>query len=227
MLAYLDLCGVDDPRRRDALKRLSRDVFQRGWWDGYSDEVAGSLVDRIWFESRALKIHTFETVVVPGLAQTPEYAEALIRAADPAAAAEQVQRWIEVRLARQRLLTRQQPLALVTILDEAVLRRRVGGAEVMRAQLDQLVKLAAQPNVDLMVLPARTGAHASPDGAFELFEMPEPYPAVGYCLTPVGEIYVEATAVQRLISAYDRLRGATLGPDETLAFIAGVARGMR
>jgi hypothetical protein len=96
----------------------------------------------------------------------------------------------------------------------------------MRAQLDHMVKLAQLPNVELMVLPAQTGAHASPDGAFEVFEMPEPYPEVGYCLTPVGEIYVEAAAVQRLASAYDRLRGATLGLDETLAFIAGVARGM-
>jgi hypothetical protein len=227
VLAYLDLCGVDDARRREALKRLSQDVFQKGWWDGYAGEVAGSLVDRIWLESRAQEIRTFQAVVVPGVIQTRDYAEALIRAADPDASDEQIGRWVEVRMTRQQLLSQEEPVRLAAILDEAVLRRKVGGGRVMRAQLQHLVELADRPNVEILVLPAEAGAHASPDGSFEVFEMAEPYPDAGYCQTPAGEVYVELASVERLASAYDRLRGMTLGRKDALAFIAGVAKGMR
>ena len=227
VLAYLDLCGVDDSHRREALKRLSQDVFQKGWWDGYADEVASSLVDRIWLESRALEIRAFEAVVMPGLVQTRDYAETVIRAVDPDASDEQIQRWIEVRMTRQQLLNEEEPVRLVAILDEAVLRRKVGGSKVMRAQLHHLAERASQPNIEILVLPAEVGAHASPEGSFEVFEMAEPYPHVGYCQTPVGEIYVEAAAAQRLIGAYDRLREMALGREDTLAFIKNTAKGMK
>ena len=227
VLAYLDLCGIDDPRRREALKRLSQDVFQKGWWDGYADEVAGSLVDRVWLESRAQEIRTFQVVVIPGLLQTRAYAESLIRTVDSDASEEQVQRWVDIRITRQQLLTQEDPIRLVAILDEAVLRRKVGGGKAMRAQLDHLVDAGSRPHVEILVLPADAGAHPSPGGAFEVFEMPEPYSDFGYVQTPGGEIYVEATAVERLASAYDRLRGMALEREETLAFIASVAKGMK
>jgi Domain of unknown function (DUF5753) len=227
VLAYLDLCGIDDPRRRESLKRLSQDVFQKGWWDGYADDVAGSLVDRIWLESRTLKIQTFQAVVVPGLIQTRDYAETIIRAADPDASDEQIDRWVEVRMTRQHLLHKDDPAQLVAVLDEGVLHRRVGGSTAMRAQLQHLLDLADTPTIEILVLPAEAGAHASPDGSFEVFVMADPYPAVGYCQTPAGEIYVETASVERLTHAYDRLRGMALGRKETLAFIASTAKGMR
>jgi transcriptional regulator with XRE-family HTH domain len=227
VLAYLDLCGVDDARRRDALKRLSQDVFQKGWWDGYTDEVAGTLIDRIWLESRALEIRAFETVVLPGLLQTREYAETVIRADDPDASDTQIDRWIEIRLTRQQLLDRPEPVRLTAIIDESALRRRVGGNATMRAQLDRLIEAATRPTVELMVVPATVGAHASPGGSFEIFHMPEPYSDVGYVLTPAGEIYVEATGAERLATRYHRLREVTIGGEEALAFIATVRRGMR
>lgn len=224
VLAYLDLCGIDDRNRREALKRLSQDVYQKGWWDGYADEVAGSLVDRIWLESRTQEIRTFQAIVVPGLLQTRAYAEIVIRSVDPSAADEQVERWVEVRMARQRLLTGDTPVRLVAVLDEAVLRRKVGGKRVMHPQLNHLLTQAAKPNVEVLVLPAETGAHASPGGSFEVFEMSEPYPAVGYVQTPAGEIYVEADAATRLASAYDRLREAALGQKNASAFIRKMAK---
>jgi transcriptional regulator with XRE-family HTH domain len=227
VLAYLDLCGVDDPRRRDALRRLSQDVFQKGWWDGYTDEVAGSLIDRIWLESRALEIRAFETVVLPGLLQTRAYAEALIRAADPDAPATQIDRWVEIRMARQQLLDRSEPVRLTAIIDEGALRRRVGGNASMRAQLDHLAEAATRPNVEIMVLPAAAGAHACPDGSFEILHMPEPYDDVGYARTPAGDIYVEATGAERLAATYHRLGEQAIGEAEMLAFIATVRRGMR
>jgi len=229
VLAYLDLCGIDDPRRREALKRLSQDVFQKGWWDGYGGDVAGSLVDRIWLESRAREIRTFQTIVVPGLLQTREYAETIIRAADPDASDEQIRRWVEVRLNRQRLLAQPRPVRLVALLDEAVLRRKVGGAAVMRAQLEHLVQCASRPTVDLLVLPAESGAHGSPDGSFEVLEMPEPYPVIGYAQTPAGEIYVEAAGAERMVATYDQLSGMALKcleSKDVIAFITDVAKGM-
>lgn len=227
VLAYLDLCGVNDPRRRDALRRLSQDVFQKGWWDGYVDDVAGSLVDRIWLESRASAIHIFDVVVLPGLLQTRDYAQTVIRAADPDAPDAQIQRWVEVRMTRQQLLTKTEPVQLTAILDEAVLRRKVGGTATMRTQLDHLIAVAAKPNIEIMVLPAAAGAHASPDGAFEIFEMPEPYPDIGYLQTPAGEVCAEAAMAERLATAYDLLCEIALTHQDALTFIRETARDMQ
>lgn len=227
VLAYLDLCSVDDPHCRDALRRLSQDVFQKGWWDGYTDEVAGSLIDRIWLESRALEIRSFEATVLPGLLQTRAYAGALMRAADPDAPTAKIDRWLEIRMTRQQLLTRPDPIRLTAIIDEGALRRRVGGNLVMRAQLDHLAELANRPNVEVMVLPAAAGAHACPDGSFEILHMCEPFDDVGYAGTPAGEIYVEAIGAERLATTYDRLRQAAIDGDMALAFIATVRKGMR
>ncbi len=227
VLAYLDLCGINDPHRRDSLKRLSQDVFQKGWWDGYADEVAGSLVDRIWLESRAQGLRSFEAIVMPGLLQTRDYAETVIRAGDPDAPEGDIQRWVDIRITRQQLLTRDDPIRLVAVIDEAALRRKVGGAKVMRAQLAHLIEVGGRPHAEILVLPAAAGAHASPEGSFEVFEMPEPYSDFGYAQTPAGEIYVESTAVERLASAYHRLREMSLGRKDTLAFIASVAKGVR
>ena len=227
VLAYMDLCGIDDPHRRDALKRLSQDVFQKGWWDGYASDVAGSLVDRIWLESRARQIHSFQVVVVPGLLQTEQYAETVIRAEEPTATDEQVRRWVEVRMARQQPLSDEEPLLLEAIIDEAVMRRLVGGPHVLRDQLDHLLQIGSHPNVDIRVLPASAGAHASPDGAFEIFEMADPYPDVGYLGTPAGELCVESPGVARLVRAYDRLREMALQPDESVGFISAAQKGIR
>jgi transcriptional regulator with XRE-family HTH domain len=224
VLAYLDLCGIDDPRKRDALKRLSQDAFQKGWWDGYADDVATSLVDRIWLESRAREIRTFHPVVLPGLLQTRAYAETIIRAADPDAPDDQVSRWLELRMTRQHLLTQPEPVRLTAILDEAVLRRKVGGSAIMRAQLHRLVELGRRRHIEILVIPASVGAHASPDGTFDVFVMPEPYEDVGYVQSPAGDVCIEATAVERLHTRYDRLRQSALGRRNALAFIEDVAK---
>lgn len=220
VLAYLDLCGVTDADRRDALKRLSQDVFQKGWWDRYANDIAAWLVDRILLEARAEKIYSFQAVVLPGLLQTADYAEAVIRASEPDASPRQVARWVEVRMNRQQLLSGRAPVHLEVILDEAAVRRLVGGLKTMRAQLEHLLAVARETQVELMVLPAVAGAHASPSGAFEVFTMRPPYSDVGYVETPTGDVCLEATStVTRLRSAYGRLREAAYGPTEAIRFI--------
>lgn len=227
VLAYVNLCGVESPHRREALVKLSQDVWQKGWWDGYAEDVAGWVIDRVWLETRATQVHTFQVVVLPGLLQTRDYAEAVIRTADPEAPEEQIARWVELRMTRQQILTRNDdPAHLTAIVDEPLLRRPVGGPAVMRAQLSHLLKIAEQPHIEVRVLPYRVGAHASPDGPFEIFKLAEPYADVGYAQTPVGEICVEGARVERLAQAYDRLREVALGPRESAALISAAAEDM-
>jgi transcriptional regulator with XRE-family HTH domain len=223
VLAYLDICGVDDPKRRVDLKTMSQELFRKGWWDGYSGDVAGSLIDRIWLENRASEIHYFSTVVVPGLLQTREYAATTIRTANSAVPPKQIDRWIELRMTRQRLLERDVPLSLTAVIDEAVVRRVVGGPSVMRAQLAHLAEMGQRPGIELQILPFEAGAHASPDGPFDVFVMTEPYPDVACMQTPAGAVYVEASKARPLAAAYDRLRAAALPAGDTAALLSDLA----
>ncbi|HEX5540686.1 MAG TPA: helix-turn-helix transcriptional regulator [Micromonospora sp.] len=223
VFAYLDICGVDDPRRRADLETMSLELFRKGWWDGYTGDVAASLIDRIWLENRATEIHYFSTMVLPGLLQTRDYAEATIRTANVGASRKQIDRWIELRMARQQLLEREESLQLTAVTDEALVRRLVGGSHVMRAQLLHLLDMAERPDVEIQILPFAAGAHASPDGPFDVFVMAEPYPEVACMQTPSGAVYVEAAGAVPLAAAYDRLRKAALSPDDTIAFISDLA----
>ncbi len=210
VLAYLDLCGVDDPRRREDLKTMAQDAWQKGWWDGFNANVAGSLIDWIWLESRAAEIKSFQASVVPGLLQTRAYAEALIQAWDETASDEQVTRYVEVRIQRQQRLAEPDPVRFSTVIDEGALRRVVGGPEVMREQLAYLRTVAGWPNVEIMILPSSAGAHPSPDGTFDVFRMRRPYPAAGCVSTAVGAVVVEGEKAETLHQRYDRLRRAAL-----------------
>lgn len=223
VLALLDLYGVSDERKRDGLVKLSRDVWQRGWFDSYADDAGQVVIDYAFCEERATQIRSFDPNVVPGSLQTPEYANAVIRAADPTASDTQVERWLELRMKRQEVLSRPDPLRLSVVLDEAVLRRCVGGRSVMRSQLDHLVGVAARPSITLRVLPFAVGAHASPEGQFGIFEMSEPYPDVAYMDTRAGGIYVEADEVGDYTLAFDRLVKDALGPRRSVECIRSAA----
>lgn len=227
VLAFLNLYQVDDERQRQALENLSRDVWQKGWWDGYAEHVAGALMDLSWLESRAQGIRSFDALVLPGLLQSEGYARATIQAADPDVSAEQFERWVEFRRTRQYVLDRCNPPSLFAIVDEGLLRRPIGGPAAMRTQLAYLLEATKRANVELRVLPYRAGAHASPDGCFRLLEMPEPYPEVAHMDTAGGSLYVESDRVTRLAAAYDRMRQATLDADESAALIAAAMEGMQ
>lgn len=224
--ALLNLYRVTDAKRRQMLERLTRDVWQKGWWEGYSGDVFKSMVDYAWLESRAEEIRVFHPVVVPGQLQTRGYAEAVMRAADPDLPDIQIERWLELRLLRQHVVTTAKT-RLTVILDEAVLRRPVGGTVVMAEQLDHLAEAARRSNVGLRVLPVEAGTHASPDGAFFIFVMPEPFPVLVCIDTPAGAIYVEHDGVDPFESRYRLLEKIALGPDESIALVSAVAEEMR
>lgn len=222
VLAYLDICGIDDRKRRDDLKTMSEDAWQKGWWDGFTANVASSLIDWIWLESRAAEICSFQVSVLPGLLQTRDYAEAVIRAAHPDATEEQITRFVELRMTRQQRLDSDDPVQLRTIIDEGVLRRPVGGPAVMRAQLAHLREAAGRSHIEVLILPAGIGAHPSPNGAFDVFQMRPPYPVAGCISTPAGNLVVEGEKAETLLRTYDRLREVALREDATLAFLSNL-----
>lgn len=222
VIALLDLYGVTKVNEREGLIRLSRDVWQNGWWDDYSGDMCLGIVDYAWLEARATRVNTFDALVIPGLLQTRDYMQAVIRAEDADASNEQIDRWIEFRLTRQKILANDGP-HISTLLDEYVLRRMTGSPEIMRAQLAFLTSCAARPTVEVRVLPFAAGAHASPDGTFGIFELPDPYPAIAYTPTPAGSIYVEGQAVDELRMKFDRIRRDSLSTKDSLELIAEIA----
>ncbi|MEU7986929.1 helix-turn-helix transcriptional regulator [Streptosporangium canum] len=227
LLALLDLYGVADSGRRETLMKLSQEVWQKGWWDGYATEVAGALVDYVWLESRAREIRAFDNTLLLGLFQTEEYARAVIEAAEFGAEKHQIERWVELRMTRQEILKGDDPPRLSVIIDEAVLHREVGGPECMVTQLHHLIEYTARPNIEIRVLPFSAGAHASPTGAFRILQMKDPYPEVAYAETPKGAIYVESPDTERFMLTYDNLRKLTLGPEDSAELISAMAEEVR
>ncbi|GLZ77367.1 transcriptional regulator [Actinorhabdospora filicis] len=205
--AFMEMCGVTDPHKRAELMTIRKDVAQKGWWDGYKGDVAATLMDRAWMESKAVSIRAFEPACLPGLLQTPEYAETLMRARSPETSDAEIERWVDMRMARQYVLTRHRPVAFSVIITQHLLTMDID-RETMRLQLSHLADMADRPNVELHVLPERvcTGV----EGPFEVFELAEPYPEIAYVTTPAGEICLEEDPVVRLHHTYDRLLDACL-----------------
>lgn len=224
VLAYVEVCGLTDERRRAELVRLARGARTSGWWERYGSEFSEKLIDRIWLETNGREIHSFQTVVLPGLLQTSAYAESLIGAARTSEPDEWSRRAVDLRLDRQRALDPLATLRLHAVLDESVLHRVVGGPAVMRAQLDHLLEAASSNVVTLAILPWSAGAHASPEGNFEILVMEEPYPDVGYIDVPNGSIYVEGKDVELLHLRFERLVEAALDPAESVGRILSIAR---
>lgn len=220
VVALMNLYGIDDAQDRANLESLAREVWQKGWLDPYRKTLTTGFIDYAWVEARASEVRSFDGLVLAGLLQTRDYAEAVIRAVDPDESEELIQRGIEYRMQRQQVLDREQPFLYRGILDEGVLRRPVSGPEVMAAQLARLRAMADHDRVELRVLPLGAGAHAGQGGAFQVFTQPYPYAVVGYAETLGGSIYVEAEEAERFSRAYDLLETAALDPRESIALIA-------
>ena len=226
VLALLDFYRVSEERTRDGLLRLSEDVWRKGWWDGYVNTVDRQYIDMLWLDARAERLRTYGAMLVPGLLQTQQYAETLIRNAAAADTPEErIEKGIELRMTRQQALDGETPVDFAAVVDESVLHRIIGGPEVMRGQFARLREVAERPNVKLRVLPLRRGAHAGLDGSFWLYEMPDPYPDVAYVDTLGGAVYVEEdAAVDRFRQAYHQLSAMALGSKESAALIAAAAK---
>ncbi|MFL6056114.1 MAG: helix-turn-helix domain-containing protein [Actinoallomurus sp.] len=221
--AMLDLYGVDSATRA-ALMELAKNAWRRGWWTDYSDVFNGSYVA---LEDDAVRIDEWSPQVLPGLLQTDEYAREIIQAG-PHRDEASIQRRVQARMARKALLSRKEPVAptLTTVIDEAALRRPVGGREVMRTQLHALLDAARRPNVTVRVLPLEVGTHAGLDGPFIILGFPGGIaPDVAYVGTRIGDAYAESTETVRSLKVdFDSLQAAALSPEKSTELIVAIAK---
>ena len=167
LMAY----GITDIREIDAFLALARDATKPGWWHSYDDVLPSWFRSFIGLEEAASLIRGYDPHSVPGLLQTPDYARASVTTGFPDAPEDEVQRRVDLRLARQHILSRPDPPKLWLVIDEAVLRRATAatGPAVMRAQLDALAEAAGRPNITLQVLPYSAGFHPAMYGPFRIF----------------------------------------------------------
>ena len=221
----LDIYDVQG-ERRETLLTLSRQAKERGWWQSYGSAIPEWFQVYVGLEAEASSVRVYESELVHGLLQTPDYYRAFLRAARAAADEDEAERKIEVRLARQERLTGDDPPDYWAVLNEAVIRRVVGGADVMRKQLDHIAEIAKLPHVNVQVLPFGAGVHPAMDGSFEILGFPEPTdPAVVYLENQAGSLYLEEEAeIDRYERMFSHLIAKALDPEESRRMIARVAR---
>jgi hypothetical protein len=209
--------------------QLTRDARQPGWWHSFRDVLPNPYEVYIGLEAGAVSIRNFEPVVVPGLLQTADYAREIFRNGPIELDSDEVERLLEVRVARQEILGRDDRPRLWAVIDEAVIHRVVGGVSVMHRQLRHLAESAHQGKTTIQVVPYRAGAHAGAIGAFVILDFPEATdPAMVYVETLAGDIYLEERAdVNRYTIAFDRLVAAALHPDDSVQMIERLASTLR
>ncbi|MGW7268049.1 helix-turn-helix domain-containing protein [Streptomyces sp. NPDC054842] len=225
----LDAYGVQNPGVRELLVGLagSEGGGRDHWWHAYRGVLPPAYRDFISLESQASTMRTLETSVVPGLLQTPEYARAVTRAAVEGLEDGKLNTLVEVRLARQDVLCSRPPLELSAVLDEAVLRRAVGGPAVMERQLERLLEAARLPHVRLQVLPFASGAHIGITGPFVIFSFPNTSDLDVVVLDHMtSSLHLERKEdLQAYTEAFNTLRIHALSPEESVDYIAAIRDG--
>jgi transcriptional regulator with XRE-family HTH domain len=223
----LELYGVP-PAQRESLVQLARDSRQKGWWHAYSDTMQPQFVTYVGLESAAAEIRIYEVSLIPELLQTEDYARAVIRSGMMNSPAEDVERRVALRMARQPAITRDDPPKVWAVLDEAALRRRVGGAGLMRLQLEHLLAQGTLPNVAVQVIPFGGGAHPAMGRPFIILVFPERVDTdVVYLEDLTSALYLEDVAdVDRYNVFFNHLRASALSFDDSSALVASVLKEM-
>ncbi|MGA8458276.1 MAG: helix-turn-helix transcriptional regulator [Streptosporangiaceae bacterium] len=223
----LELYGVPADQR-ESLVQLARDSRQKGWWHAYSDTMQPQMATYIGLESAASEIRIYEVSLIPGLLQTEDYARAVIRAGMVNSPAEDIERRVSLLMARQPAVVRDDPPKVWAVLDEAALRRRVGGSGLMRLQLEHLLAQAALPNVAVQVIPFAGGAHPAMGRPFIILVFPERVDTdVVYLEDLTSALYLEDVAeVDRYNVFFNHLRATALSFDDSAALITSVLKEM-
>ena len=218
-----DLIGiyeVADQAEAEYLMSLARQAREPGWWTQYDDL---NLSPYIGLEQEAAAITSFSMYFVPSLLQTPEYARAIIKGIAPRMDSRVVEQRLEARMRRKQVLDRPSPPRYRAIVDEAVLRRFVGGPAVMRAQLGNILQCAKQDKATLQVLPFTSGEYGSVDSNFDLLEFDQQsmQRPVVFVESLFSNLYQERPAeVQRYREAIEYLRDAALSPRDSISLVA-------
>ncbi|AEB45082.1 helix-turn-helix transcriptional regulator [Micromonospora gifhornensis] len=203
----LTLYGVTAEQERAALLKLARDANNPGWWHRYGDVLPSWFQSYLGLEAAAALIRSYEVQFVPGLLQTREYARAVVLLGHGRASPDEIERRVDLRMHRQELLRRPRPPRLWAVVDEAALRRPIGGPTVMRGQLQALLEATRTPNVRLQVIPFAAGGHAAAGGAFTILRFgDQDLPDIVYIEQLTSALYLDkredldfyAVAMERL-----------------------------
>ncbi|MEU3252351.1 helix-turn-helix transcriptional regulator [Streptomyces sp. NPDC006997] len=171
---------------------MAREANQPGWWYNYRDVLPDWFRAYVSLESEATLIRLYEPHYIPGLLQTRDYATALFRVGFPTESKEEIARRVDLRLRRQDLLTKPDAPTIWAILDETVLRRPVGGVEVMRAQIDRVAEILETTRVRIQIMPLSVGTHPGAFGPFHQFRFGfSELPDVIYTESLTGATYIE------------------------------------
>ncbi|MEV6151588.1 helix-turn-helix transcriptional regulator [Nonomuraea sp. NPDC052129] len=217
----LTLYGVTDEAERSPLLELARQANAPGWWHKYSDLLPGWFEVYIGLEGAASVIRTYENQFIPGLLQTPEYARAVIKLAHETTPEAELDRRVALRTRRQERLAGGRVLKLWAVIDEAVVRRALGGREVMRRQIEHLLEMTKRSNVTVQVIPFERGGHAAAGGPFSILRFPErELPDVVYLEQLTSALYLDKPAEsEHYMQVMDRLSVQADSPEQTKRFL--------
>jgi transcriptional regulator with XRE-family HTH domain len=221
----LDVYEITERARREALVELARRATERGWWQAYGTAIPSEYATLIGLEEEASLIRGYQPELIYGLLQTEAYARAVIRSFRPGDTSEQIDRRVEIRLARQQILEHGDPPRLRIVLSEGAVRRRVGTAEVMREQLLYLAARRDRSNLMIQVLPFGAGEHPAMAGPFTLLDFPEVF--------DLGAVYLENMASAMTLEkpsdlamyadVFEQVQAQALGPQESRDMLKSLA----
>lgn len=222
----LELYGVADAQIVAGMQDLATQANAQDWWAKFSDIVPGWFEPYLGLEASASLLRAFDLQFVNGLFQTEAYARAVTAIGLRAGTAAEITRRVRVRMKRQELLTAPEAPRIWSILDEAALRRPVGGTEVMREQLNRLTELARLPNVTLQVVPFSVGGHDAAGGSFTVLRFGD-VPDIVYIEQLTGAQYLDKPAdADHYLDVINRLSATSLSPGRSIRFLAEVIRDM-
>ncbi|MFJ9685097.1 helix-turn-helix domain-containing protein [Streptomyces bacillaris] len=216
--------GASDAER-SALVELAKGARIQGWWRSLTDPVPESMNLMLTLEDEAVSEDHYACMYVPGLLQTRAYAEAVHSASEVQCTKQEISHMVGIRMKRQELLARAQPPHLWAVIDEAVVRRAVGGRHVMRDQLGHLLEQAERPHITVQVLPFSAGAHAAAVGSFVILGGPAPGLDVAYVDTIGGGIFMEKPMeIARYKLAFQYLHAQALDTERSGALLKEAIR---
>jgi transcriptional regulator with XRE-family HTH domain len=225
--ALLAVYGIQGAEH-DTLLGLARQARQRGWWHTYGQAIPEWFEVYVGLESAASALQIYESEFIPGLLQTEDYIRAVHKATLPHVSDEELEQQVAIRLRRQEVLSSDRSPHLTIVMNEAAIRRVVGGAEVMRAQLRHLVDTSAPKTVTLQVLPFTAGAHPAMTGAFHVLSFEPTDSPVVYIEYRAGTLYLEKpNEIERYRLIFDDLCASALPLDESVALIEQAARDLQ
>lgn len=219
----LKMYGITEGTDRDRVLEMAKESNKHGWWQRYNEVIPSWFEDYVGLEASASRIQTYELLFVPGLLQTPEYARAVVSAGHPDARDPGVEQRLNVRLQRQRILRRPDAPTFWAVLDESVLHRPIGSEDVLTAQMDHLLELAALPSVVLQILPWQLSGYAA-EHAFTMLRFAEPeLPDLVYLEEHTGAAYLDKRPdVESYTRIMDRLTIDAMSPEASRRHLAAV-----